>query len=390
MNAKRLLFVFTALALSQSAPVAQAQTNLANALDATNLIWTTGGTGGVGWSYHAGNGAGNDTFDGIASAQSSRISDNGETWIQTTVVGPGTVSFWWQAYSEPNADWLEFYLNATLQTRICGGGDGWSSWASGWEYCSFPVPAGTNVLKWRYVKDGSSTGGTLDYGWVDRVSYVTSPPPPLQQALNTCGVAWSSAGTLYSNGWFAQTNITRNGNWTAQSGAVWHNQTNWLQTTVSGITNVSFWWKVSSPTNGDYLQFYTNGVLAKRISGEVNWQSNYFKLPSKTNTVAWRYAKDAGIIGGSDCGWVDQVTFSPTIKALPYALQNLARLPDGRIQLVVAGEAGCPCQLDFSTNPMSDGNWSQLTNLTTSGANTLIIDAGASNSPMRYYRTVSP
>jgi hypothetical protein len=390
MKTKRLLLVVGTLALLQSASLLRAATTTpADALDATNLLWTTGGTGGVGWSYHGGNGAGNDTFDGIASAQSGRIGDNGETWLQTTVVGPGTVSFWWQAYSELNADWLEFYVNVTRQARICGGADDWSTWASGWEYCSFPVPAGTNVLKWRYVKDGSSTGATLDCAWVDRVSYVTAAPPPVQQALNTCGVAWSSAGNVYANGWFAQTNVTHDGKWAAQSGAIYHNQTNWLQASVSGVTNVSFWWKVSSEANGDYLQFCTNGVLAKQISGEVNWQSNYFKLPSKTNILAWRYVKNGGITGGADCGWLDQVAFSAAFKALPYALQVPAQLPDGRIQLQVAGEAGCPCRIDFSTNPMSGTNWSLLTNLTTTSVNTAIIDAAGSNSPMRYYRAVS-
>lgn len=387
MNAKRLFSVFSALVLLQTAPFLRAATTLGDGLNATNLVWTTGGTGGIGWSYHVGSGASDDTFDGIASAQSGHIFDNGETWMQTTVVGPGTVSFWWQADSEPNADWLEFHINGTRQARICGFGDDWSSWPSGWQYCSFPVSAGTNVLRWRYVKDGSLTGGTLDYGQVDRVSYVTSAPPPLQQALNTCGVVWSSAGGSYTNGWFAQTNVTHDGNLAAQSGAIWHNQTNWQQITVSGVTNISFWWKVSSQTNGDFLQFYTNGVLAKRISGEVNWQSNYFKLSATTNILGWLYVKDAGIIGGYDCGWVDQVSFSPPLKALPYTLQPPTRLPDGRIQLLVAGEAGCPCRVEFSTNL---GNWSQLTNLTTTGDTTLVIDAAASNSPMRFYRTASP
>ncbi|TAK91620.1 MAG: hypothetical protein EPO07_19700 [Verrucomicrobia bacterium] len=252
------------------------------------------------------------------------------------------------------------------------------------------MPAGTNVLKWRYVKDSSLTGGTLDYGQVDRVSYVTSPTPRLQQALNTCGVAWSSAGSLYTNGWFAQTNVTHDGNFAAQSGTIWHNQTNWLQATVTGATNVSFWWKVSSQTNADFLQFYTNGVLAKRISGEANWQSNYFKLPAKTNVLTWLYVKDAGTIAGSDCGWVDQVTLSRTLTAFPYTLQTPARLPDGRIQLQVDGEAGCPCRVEFSTNLMTGGNWSQLTNVTTTGANTVVIDDQASNCPVRFYRTASP
>jgi hypothetical protein len=390
VNTKRLLLVFGTLALLQPTPVLNAATTLGDALNATNLVWATGGTGGVGWVYHAGNGFSDDTFDGAASAQSGHIFDNGETWLQTTVVGPGTVSFWWQAYSEPNADWLEFYVGATQQARICGGGDDWSSWPSGWEYCSFPVPAGTNLLTWRYAKDGSKTGGTLDYGQVDRVSYVTSTPPPLQQALNSCGVTWSSAGSSYTNGWFAQTNVTHDGNWAAQSGAIWHNQTNWQQITVNGVTNVSFWWKVSSQTNADFLQFFTNGVLAKRISGEVNWQSNYFKLPATTNILSWRYVKDPGFIAGSDCGWVDQVRFSPTVKALSYTLQLPSPLPDGRMQLLVTGEAGCPCRVEFATNSMPGGNWTVLTNLTTTGPSTLVIDATASSSPMRLYRTVSP
>lgn len=391
MKTKRIPLVISVLVLALSAPAVRAQTTLANALNATNLVWTTGGTGGVGWTYHAGTGAGSDTFDGIASAQSGHIGDSSETWMQTTVVGPGTITFWWSAYSEPNADWLEFYINTAEQARICGGGDDWSTWASGWEYCSFPVPAGTNVLEWRYAKDGDgSTGGTLDCGWVDQVSYFTSPPPPLQLALNTCGVVWNSSGSVYTNGWFAQTNATHDGKWAAQSGAITHGQTNWLQATVSGVTNVSFWWKVSSQTNADYLQFFTNGVLAKQISGEVNWQSNYFKLPLKTNTLTWLYMKDPMITAGSNCGWLDQVAFSPAIKAFPYALQGLVRLPDGRMQMVVNGECGCPCEVQFATNSMIRANWSLLTNLTTSAANTAIIDSAASNSPMRFYRAVSP
>ncbi len=119
---------------------------------------------------------------------------------------------------------------------------------------------------------------------MDRVSYVTSPPPPLEQALNTAGVEWSSSGSVYDNGWFAQTNVTHDGQWAAQSGAIWHNQTNWLQATVSGTTNLSFWWKVSSEAGYDFLEFYTNGVLARQISGEVNWQSNFFRLPITTNS----------------------------------------------------------------------------------------------------------
>ena len=68
MNTKIRLLVFSAFVLLQSLPALWAQTTLANALDATNLVWTTGGTGGVGWSSRAGSGLADNTFDGVAAA----------------------------------------------------------------------------------------------------------------------------------------------------------------------------------------------------------------------------------------------------------------------------------------------------------------------------------
>ena len=51
MKTRLLPFVFGALALLQPAPVLQAGTTLGDALDATNLVWETGGTTNVGWVY---------------------------------------------------------------------------------------------------------------------------------------------------------------------------------------------------------------------------------------------------------------------------------------------------------------------------------------------------
>ncbi len=39
-----------------------------------------------------------------------------------------------------------------------------------------------------------------------------------------------------------------------------------------GPGTVTFWWKVSSEANYDWLSFYVDGVLQDRISGEVGWQ----------------------------------------------------------------------------------------------------------------------
>ena len=48
MNSKRLLTFLGLLTLLRPGTFVQAGTTLGDALDATNLVWTTGGTGGVG------------------------------------------------------------------------------------------------------------------------------------------------------------------------------------------------------------------------------------------------------------------------------------------------------------------------------------------------------
>ena len=100
-------------------------------------------------------------YDGDA-AQSGSISHSQGSWLQTTVTGPGGGSFWWKVSSQAGKDYLEFYIDGALQTRISG--------LTAWAERSFNVGAGAHTLKWRYVKDGSGVAG-LDCGWVDRVRF---------------------------------------------------------------------------------------------------------------------------------------------------------------------------------------------------------------------------
>ena len=107
--------------------------------------------------------------DGDA-AESGDIGNDEESWMQTTVEcdSQETISFYWEVSSEEDYDWLEFYIDSNRQDRISGtGGD--------WAYKSYSVSSGTHTLKWRYVKDGSSTTGD-DCGWVDYVQW-TGPDP---------------------------------------------------------------------------------------------------------------------------------------------------------------------------------------------------------------------
>src|SRR5439155_25354102 len=97
----------------------------------------------------------------------------------------------------------------------------------------------------------------------------------------------------------------------------------WMETTVTGPGTLTFWWKVSSETNRDYLEFYVGGVMRTNISGELNWQQQSLSLVPGSQTLRWRYSKDYYGSSGQDKGWVDQVSFStiPTIP-LPEALDT--------------------------------------------------------------------
>ncbi|GDY23353.1 hypothetical protein LBMAG56_47000 [Verrucomicrobiota bacterium] len=140
------------------------------------------------------------------------------------------------------------------------------------------------------------------------------PPLPLEQALDTTGRTWTTGG---DGNWAGQVAVTTDGVDAAQSGAITRNQTNWMETTVTGPGTLSFWWKVSSESGHDFLGFSSNGVeQSGKISGEVDWtQKSYELTASGPVIVRWSYSKDGGNSSGADAGWVDQVAFVPAPPA---------------------------------------------------------------------------
>jgi len=126
--------------------------SLSEALD-TTLDFTTGGN--ADWFRQT------TTFynDGDA-VQSGHISDNQESSMNTTVMGPTTLSFYWRVSSEGGLDFLQFYIDGVRQRQISGSVD--------WQQQTYTIPSGWHILGWRYVKDGSVSSGN-DCGWVDKV-----------------------------------------------------------------------------------------------------------------------------------------------------------------------------------------------------------------------------
>ncbi len=139
--------------------------------------------------------------------------------------------------------------------------------------------------------------------------------PTLNEALDNANLSFTLGG---DGNWFPETATYFYGGSAAQSGVIDNNQSSWLQTTVVGPGTLSFYWKVSSESGYDFLEFYIDGVRQPgRISGDVDWQQKIFSIPTNTHTLKWVYVKDDLVSNGSDCGWLDKVVYAPLGKSAP-------------------------------------------------------------------------
>jgi hypothetical protein len=172
------------------------------------------------------------------------------------------------------------------------------------DYVFFPqtVTTGTSL-------DGNTATGNL---WgIDFVQ--NSPGITLNQALDNNYLAFTTGG---SASWSGQTAVSLYGGSSAQSGALGGSQSAWLQTTVVGPGTLSFNWKVSSEVDYDFLEIFVDNLSQPgTISGEVDWQQQNISIPAGSHIIKWIYSKDAFAGMGSDCGWVDKVSFTPSRKA---------------------------------------------------------------------------
>ncbi|MBI2437867.1 MAG: M4 family metallopeptidase, partial [Lentisphaerae bacterium] len=164
-----------------------------------------------------------------------------------------------------------------------------------------------------------SAAQDLNSAWVasvtqawEAVGYGANTLADLGTALNATYLTWYTGG---NSNWFAQTNITYDGVLAAQSGPIANSQQSRLQTTFSGAGIFSFWWKVSSEANWDYLRFFIDGQEQRKITGEASWSYYAYTNLSGTRTATWVYTKDSSVSNGYDAGWVDKVAWASSDRA---------------------------------------------------------------------------
>lgn len=143
----------------------------------------------------------------------------------------------------------------------------------------------------------------------------------LGEAVEQPDLNWISSGSN-SIAWFGQTNTTHDGLDAAQSGRIGHNASTWLYADVVGPGTVTFWWKVSSETNYDTLDFFVGDTYMTSISGESGWLQYTAAVPAGVNDLYWQYVKDGSATGGQDAAWVDQVVYTPGAPVYDFSLNG--------------------------------------------------------------------
>ncbi len=135
--------------------------SLGDALDAPQFTWSTGGD--APWT-----GQHDTTADGVDAAQSGIVNPFGESWVETTVEGPGQLEFQWKLAAESGVDYLEFLMDDSFQTGLSETAD--------WESYTQEVPAGFHTFRWRYYQ--TDVAGEGDHaGWLDELTFHSGVAP---------------------------------------------------------------------------------------------------------------------------------------------------------------------------------------------------------------------
>ncbi len=122
---------------------------------------------------------------------------------------------------------------------------------------------------------------------------------------------WQHGGQLP---WIIDEQNPYEGAFSARSGAIGDYGTSELIIDLEVLSDdqVSFWSKVSSEEDYDFLRFYINGSLQYEASGEVDWIEKTFPVNAGTHQLKWVYEKDINTASGADAAWLDNIIFPAT------------------------------------------------------------------------------
>ncbi len=197
----------------------------------------------------------------------------------------------------------------------------------------------------------------------------------LGEAVDNTALTWGVEG----KGWFGQTSTSYSGGDAAQSAAITHNEKAFVTTNVAGPGTVSWYRRTSSEAGYDLACFYVDTTLNDYASGSTGWTLVTVPIPAGVHTLRWSYEKDEGVSSGSDCAWVDLVTYTGTVGRDWQILSGVN--PDATIRVNINGTGGDELAGDFGSFGLwlyGGGTWQVLSGVNPDGVVAADVDGSGS------------
>lgn len=168
--------------------------DLAAALDNSGLTWISSGQSN--WFPET-----TITHDGFEAAQSGLVANGQSSTLQTTVTGPGTLTFWWMfsPLTSPFPNTLSF-------SSSLGNASASVNSTTGWQQKTVYLGAGQQTLTWNYSRYSFTSAQST--GWVDQVSFTPGTTLPTVTSMSPNAFVRAGANITFSVGAYGTPPLT--------------------------------------------------------------------------------------------------------------------------------------------------------------------------------------
>jgi hypothetical protein len=159
---------------------------------------------------------------------------------------------------------------------------------------------------WR-IDEVEADGTTAHKG--DVWSFTVSSLGPVEdfEGNNFSTFPWEHRG---NTSWTITSYEKHSGAYSARAGTIDHDEKATLRVTLDCVAgDITFYRKVSSESDYDYLEFYIDSVEMDMWSGEEDWAEVSFHVDGGERTFEWTYSKDGSASQGDDTAWIDDIVF---------------------------------------------------------------------------------
>lgn len=212
-----------------------------------------------------------------------------ESVLETEVVGPGDISFWWRRSTN---------FGGSARFEISGVDQGTFPNVA-WEQRTFPIPTGRQTLRWIFTRYANDATPETNAVWLDEVVCTALPftnVVSVPDAVEAANRPWRFSGNA---AWRGQTQVTLDREDAAEARLGEGNHEAVMETDVTGPRLVTFYWQ-TDPDASPTLRAYRNGTKLIEERDVSFWQTHRIAVPSGTHTLRWSAS-------GGGTAWLDRV-----------------------------------------------------------------------------------